>query len=746
MKRFYLFLSLMCFNLCTFAQETSLVVDCQNPGWLSNMIIYGNQRTIQDLKVSGYINATDLKFIGEMMSKQSLRGCIDLEDANIVGATTNEDNVMPENSFNINWSSDYPDGLHISHIKFPLSMSQGKACLSSNIKVDTITIGGECLPSINGNILYKNTYTMDGISFNRRVKHLILREGVTNIPDEAFYNNHSLPKEECIFVSIQFPSTLNKIGKNAFRYNYALADFTLPNNLESIEQFAFSETSFSPDTLILPNNLKSYHTSAIENSSVLYFGTNITEIKNTYTTFLNYQNTYYTHDVFTSSKKKTIHIKAITPPKFTYYSENCLKGYTIYVPKNSIELYKAATVWKNATILSEPNPATSIKIDVDSIELVKGNTKRINVIISPSDADSKTVIWSSSNSNVASISSNGIVTAVASGDAVITVSLETDNTLYACCNVKVTQPVTELHLNAHEKEVKVGDTFTLMATITPSYADNKNIIWKSDDAEIVSVDNGKVTALKAGETYVTAISEDNKNIVDRCLIKVTQPVTSVALNYSKYTFKGIGSTLQLEATIEPEDASNKDIDWRSSNEDVCIVSNGKVVAVGFGTCVIIAITADGSYMATCTISVVQPVTGISLNFETYTFTEIGKSIQLVATIVPNNASNKEIIWKSSNNAVCFVSNGVVVSLGLGTATITAESVDGHFRASCDFESKIGDKKGDVDCNGEVNYNDVKKLVSIVIGKEMSNINSDVNKDGIVNIADIAALINLLLGK
>lgn len=63
-----------------------------------------------------------------------------------------------------------------------------------------------------------------------------------------------------------------------------------------------------------------------------------------------------------------------------------------------------------------------------------------------------------------------------------------------------------------------------------------------------------------------------------------------------------------------------------------------------------------------------------------------------------------------------------------------------------YENKMGGKKGDVDCNGEVNFNDVKKLVNIVIGKEKSNSNSDVNKDGLVNIADITALINIMLGK
>ena len=100
MKKVYLLFAFM-FVCCSYlkAQATSLEMDCQNPGWLSNQIGYGDQKTIQSLKLTGYINADDLAFIGQMISKHSLRGCIDLENVNIVGKTTSEDNVMPENAF-----------------------------------------------------------------------------------------------------------------------------------------------------------------------------------------------------------------------------------------------------------------------------------------------------------------------------------------------------------------------------------------------------------------------------------------------------------------------------------------------------------------------------------------------------------------------------------------------------------------------------------------------------------------------
>ena len=193
MKKILFSLFLFVVTLVAFSQTTSLEVDCQNPGWLSNKIAYGDQKTIQNLKLTGYINADDLTFIGEMISKQSLRGSINLEGVNIVGKTTSEDNVMPKNAFNIQWSADYPEGLQISEIIFPLSLRKSTNCLSSELYIEKITIGGESMPSVKGEDLYDISYSGgDGVRFNGRVKHLILREGVTEIPERAFYNKNGV--------------------------------------------------------------------------------------------------------------------------------------------------------------------------------------------------------------------------------------------------------------------------------------------------------------------------------------------------------------------------------------------------------------------------------------------------------------------------------------------------------------------------------------------------------------------------
>ncbi|MBQ6189395.1 MAG: Ig domain-containing protein, partial [Bacteroidaceae bacterium] len=124
----------------------------------------------------------------------------------------------------------------------------------------------------------------------------------------------------------------------------------------------------------------------------------------------------------------------------------------------------------------------------------------------------------------------------------------------------------------------------------------------------------------------------------------------------------------------------------TSNDAVCMVSNtGKVVATGEGSAVITVKTEDGSFTASCNVrvSISHPVTGITLNQESITFDGIGQSAQLVATVVPNEATEKGVTWSSSNESVCMVSStGFIVAVGNGTADITATTIDGGFTATC----------------------------------------------------------------
>lgn len=144
---------------------------------------------------------------------------------------------------------------------------------------------------------------------------------------------------------------------------------------------------------------------------------------------------------------------------------------------------------------------------------------------------------------------------------------------------------------------------------------------------------------------------------------------------------------QLTATIMPADASNKAVKWTSSDEKIARVDdNGMVTAVGAGKATITATTVDGGFKADCTVSVNKPivhVTGIALDKTAVGPMTIGYYETLKATVSPADADNKAVAWSSDNAAVAAVDqNGKITSVGAGSATITATTADGGFKASC----------------------------------------------------------------
>ena len=161
----------------------------------------------------------------------------------------------------------------------------------------------------------------------------------------------------------------------------------------------------------------------------------------------------------------------------------------------------------------------------------------------------------------------------------------------------------------------------------------------------------------------------------------TIPVTGVSLDTNNLSLK-TGNTHTLSATVSPNDADNKAVTWSTSNSSVATVSTkGKVTAKGPGTATITATTKDGGYTASCSVSVTQPVTGVSLNTQSLNL-NIGSTSTLTATISPSNASNKNVTWSSNANSIATVSNGVVTAVSAGTATITVTTSDGGYTDTC----------------------------------------------------------------
>ena len=248
---------------------------------------------------------------------------------------------------------------------------------------------------------------------------------------------------------------------------------------------------------------------------------------------------------------------------------------------------------------------------VDKISIPINNTYTLNAKTLPLSTSDEKITYSSGNEEIATVNSQGVVNAKKKGTCTITAT-SVDGGFTATCEVIVTQPVEALTMEKHSITLKVGESERLYAQISPATANDKTISWNSSNDEIALVDeNGNVTAKKAGEAWINAISNDNSEAKDSCIVTVSQPVTGIQLDNTTYFLNGIGKSFELKATVVPDDASNKNIKWKSSDESVCVVSQGLVVAVGLGTCVIITTTEDGGYMATCTVTV-NKTTDISI--------------------------------------------------------------------------------------------------------------------------------------
>ena len=330
------------------------------------------------------------------------------------------------------------------------------------------------------------------------------------------------------------------------------------------------------------------------------------------------------------------------------------------------------------------------------LTLTKGQTQKLTATVAPANATNKTVTWKTSDKNVATVSENGLVTAVGGGDATITCTAKDGSNVKATCKVTVTVPVLGIQLSQTSAALTVGDTLTLTKTIYPSDATNQAVTWTSSSDAVASVDsNGKITAKTAGSAVITCKSVSDNSVVGICNVTVKAKVqTPSEIKVNKITLNKTtasvtkGKTLQLTATVTPGNATNKEVKWSTSNKNVAMVSpSGLVTAKSAGTTTITCTAQDGSGVkATCKITVKNPVvkvTKVTLNKTTATLAP-KETLTLKATVTPTNATNKAVTWKSSNTKIATVSSsGKVTAKAAGTVTITCRAKDGSGKkATC----------------------------------------------------------------
>lgn len=174
----------------------------------------------------------------------------------------------------------------------------------------------------------------------------------------------------------------------------------------------------------------------------------------------------------------------------------------------------------------DPDVIKKVRLNLTSMDLIIGQNQTLQATISPSTASGNTLVWSSAIPSVATVTQSGQVTAVSEGTTIISVSTE-DGKEMASCTVTVRfQHVESISLDKANLQMYVGKTATLVATVSPSNANNPAIAWTSSNPDVATVkDNGVVTALTEGSATITASSADG-NKTATCTVSVAEFIPS----------------------------------------------------------------------------------------------------------------------------------------------------------------------------------------------------------------------------
>ena len=391
----------------------------------------------------------------------------------------------------------------------------------------------------------------------------ILPSGVEKIESNAFKNCKSLKKAVV-------PDTVSSIGSSAFYGCEALTDITLGSKLKKIDNQTFYGCAALP-SIMIPYNVTTIGDSAFVNCTKL---TQITVPRNTTSIASNafsypkkmtmygpsdcYAKTYasgkgikyVTQDIHATSvsldiTEKTAEryddfqlIATIAPLNFTdavvWTSSNeevatvSDTGYVEICGVGTAVITVTAGNVKAACKITVPQLIDWIEFDEDEIELKAGQTYQLKPYISPSDATNKKLKYTSSDTKVAEVSASGLVTAKSEGEAKIRAAATDGSDEYAVCYVTVTgkAKVTGITLDRTSAEVKRGEKLTLNVTVSPSYASNKKVVWKSANTKIATVDaNGSVTAKAPGRTKITVTSSENSSYQASCTVTVPYKIT-----------------------------------------------------------------------------------------------------------------------------------------------------------------------------------------------------------------------------
>ena len=452
--------------------------------------------------------------------------------------------------------------------------------MGTNIFYNCINLTEVHLPNIRQNITANTFYNC------KKLTTINFPSTLTTIGDSAFYGCESLPEailpsgvekiESNAFKNCKslkkavVPDTVSSIGSSAFYGCEALTDITLGSKLKKIDSQTFYGCTALP-SIVIPYNVTTIGDSAFVNCTKL---TQITVPRNTTSIESNafsyprkmtmygpsgcYAQTYangkgikyVAQDIHATSIRLDITNKTaeyydefqltatIAPQNFTdavtWTSSNedvatvSDTGYVEVCGVGTAVITVTAGNVKAACTVTVPQLIDWIEFDEDEIELKSGETYQLRPDISPSNATNKKLKYTSSDTKVAEVSASGLVTAKSEGEARIRAAATDGSDEYAVCYVTVAgkAKVTGITLNQTSATLGRGKKLALKAAISPSYASNKKVVWKSANTKVATVDgSGNVTAKAPGRTKITVTSAENSSYQASCTVTVPYNIT-----------------------------------------------------------------------------------------------------------------------------------------------------------------------------------------------------------------------------
>lgn len=373
-----------------------------------------------------------------------------------------------------------------------------------NIPTSLTTLGNNAFRNdteLSSSIVLPATLTTIGSEVFRncsKLSNVTISEGITSISNYAF-------KECSALKTIELPTTLSKIGIGSF-VSSGLTSINIPEGITDIPASAFSECKLT--SIKLPNSLLTISSNAFSSNGSTVNSVDIPESVES-----------IANNAFKGTNVKNFNINNI-PNRISIGANTPFNtsDTKIHVFTKMASTFEQAPNWSNYAGLFvddiDIEHVESITLDNEQLFVLTNSTGKLNATVNPSNARIKDVIYTSSNEDIILISNaqtGDFVAGSIVGTATITCTAADGSGKFAKCEVTVKKafiPAGSVTLSKSEKDMEVGETFKLTATIAPANTTYKEIIWTSSNEDVATVSNGNVTAVAPGVATITAISKD----------------------------------------------------------------------------------------------------------------------------------------------------------------------------------------------------------------------------------------------